>query len=143
MGLIVRDLLRISSLIPAGAVGIYIRVLKRYLSAPYKLRFKPIIVGEILKVERILAGNIMLKTPEIVKYIKGREITFTLTVPSMGNYDNLYISEESWVVLRDEYGIIPEEFVLTVKLTKAIIEEKEIKIYPRKDIEHPYEPSYE
>ncbi|RLI83206.1 hypothetical protein DRP04_01975 [Archaeoglobales archaeon] len=137
MGLIVRGTLQISGVYPSGAVGIYMRVLRRYLSVPYKLITGTIITGEIMKVERIFSGRTPLSPTEVVSGLEYNPIEFILSTYPLGDYDELYISESVWPELRDNYGIIPEEYVFQVKLTKAILEGEEIKIYPMKDIIHP------
>jgi|Deesub1362B_J571_1020462.scaffolds.fasta_scaffold05167_4 hypothetical protein len=137
MGLIVRGTLQISEVYPTGAVGIYMRVLKRYLSVPYKLTTGTIITGEIMKVERIFFGRTPLSPSEVVSGLEHSYIEFVLYSYPVGDYDELYISESVWPKLRDNYGIIPEEYTFQVKLTKAVLDGEEIKIYPMKDIIHP------
>ncbi len=128
MALIFRDLLRMGIIdAPKNAVNIRISIPSKYLSEPYELPNDALIFGEILDVYDWL-GNPVKDVDELV----GSEITFILR--RFFNTDYLYLSRNSWLILRD-YGILPNEYQIKVKITSAKFDEEEIKIYPKVDKE--------
>ncbi len=136
MALMVKGQLYSGVLPPLGATKAYIVVLKKYLSEPYELRDRTVLIGELVDVER-LTGFGPTKDPNLpLSELKGKSLKFILRLGLLGEYDELYISKDSWPLLRD-YGILPGEYLLTVKITKAIVDNKEIEIYPKRDITHP------
>jgi len=136
MGLIIASKLEVRMyLIEKGKhVGIFIPLPKRFLSEPYNLEsFKYYIVeGELLDIE-ILEKSIDEKLIERVQNeLKGKKLTFYLRV-EFGKIDSLYLSEDSWKIIRD-YGILPGNAKLKVKLTSIEIDGKKEEIYPKRDI---------
>ena len=128
MALIFKDILR-SGIIdaPEKAVNIRITVPSKYLSEPYELPDNALIVGEILEIYDWLG-----KPVKNIEELIGSEITFILR--KFFNTDYLYLSRESWEILRD-YGILPNEYQLKIKITTAKFGERIIRIYPKVDKE--------
>ena len=113
--------------------GFYLLVPKKYLFDPYNLKIFETyeVEGEVLDVKKVygeLVGD-EVKVKELV----GAPLKFILTPSVIGSYDYLYITEESWSILRD-YGVLPGDFILKVKLTRIKIEEKVVDIYPKRDV---------
>ena len=105
-----------------GASMVYIEIDKKYLSKAYELPRNSKIVGEIIDIQ---TGK------EFEGELKGKEISFIL-IPTFGTTDYLYLSKDSWRILRD-YAILPGESLINVKLEKAVVNEKEILLYPKRD----------
>ena len=112
--------------VPEHAVNISLLVPKDHLSTPYELHDDAIIHGEILEIEEI--GK-EFKADELI----GREIEFKLQLGYLGYHDWLYFSKDSWPLLRD-YGILPGQFEITVRLKEIGIDGKTVAIYPKRDV---------
>jgi hypothetical protein len=113
--------------------GFYLLVPKKHLSDPYNLKILETyeVEGEVLDVKKVygeLVGD-EVKVKELV----GTLLKFILTPSIIGSYDYLYITEESWSILRD-YGVLPGDFILKVKLIRIKIGEKVVDIYPKRDV---------
>ena len=126
MGLIVEDLIKSNSYSyfkPENATSVYLAVQDKYLSVPYELHEGSIITGQILGITDIMGRGV-----EEVKNLIGSTITFVIV--NVVGIDYLFISRDSWPPLRD-YGIVPEDYKLKVKIISARVNEEEIEIYPR------------
>ncbi|CAD6494794.1 MAG: hypothetical protein EMLJLAPB_00952 [Candidatus Argoarchaeum ethanivorans] len=124
MGLIVEDLIKSNSYLkPENAASVYLAVQDKYLSVPYELHEGSIITGQILGITDIMGRGV-----EEVKNLIGSTITFVIV--NVVGTDYLFISRDSWPLLRD-YGIMPEDYKLRVKIISARVNEEEIEIYPR------------
>lgn len=99
----------------------YVSILSTYLSIPYELPSGCKVEGEVIEVKH--RGQVL---PEL----KGKRVTLLLY--RLVNLDNLFFSKEIGYEFRD-YGLI-EPFEISLKLEKAIIDTKEITIYPKRDI---------
>ncbi|WP_457549672.1 hypothetical protein [Archaeoglobus sp.] len=92
---------------------------KKYLSDYYMLETGSKIEGEITSVEPSI--------PEI----EGLPVSFVLFVQPIGTNDYIYFYEDSWRKLAD-YGLIPDETVMKVKLVKAngktIFAKRDVKV---------------
>lgn len=113
--------------------GIYLSVPKKYLFDPYNLKVLETyeVEGEILDVRKIhgeLVGD-EVKIKELV----GTSLKFILFTNIIGSYDYLYITEDSWSIIRD-YGVLPGDFILKVKLTHIKIGERVVEIYSKRDV---------
>lgn len=127
MGLILKRTLESRGIIvPAGAVNIFLYVPKDRLSEPYELQENAVILGEILEIKEI--GK-EFKADEMV----GKEIEFVFHLGALGSYDWLYFSRDSWPLLRD-YGILSEDFIITVILKEIRTDGETIPIYPKRDV---------
>ncbi len=127
MGLILKGILKSRGIIvPEGAVDIFLYVPKDCLSEPYELQDDAVIHGEISEIEEI--GK-EFKADEII----GEEIDLILRLGYLGYDDWLYISRDSWPLLRD-YGILPEHFTITVSLKEIRTDEETVAIYPKRDV---------
>ena len=127
MGLILKGKLESKGIIvPEGAVDIFLYVPKDHLSEPYELQDDAVIHGAISAIEEI--GK-EFKADEII----GEEIDFIVRVGYLGYSDWLYISRDSWPLLRD-YGILSEDFIITVILKEIRTDGETIPIYPKRDV---------
>jgi hypothetical protein len=118
---------------PGKYVGIYLDIPKKYLSIPYNLKSSNYydVEGEILDIKKFYG---VLEKDEIkIREVIGKNINFVLYVFGLGINDSLYIAESSWPLLRD-YGILPEDYVLKVKLLRIKVDNNVIDIYPKRDI---------
>lgn len=70
---------------------------------------------------------------EVKRELLNKEIKFVLRVSIVGNIDQLFVSKDSWPLLRD-YGIIPEDHGLKVRLKRMLIDQETIEIYPKRDL---------
>jgi hypothetical protein len=80
---------------------------KKYLSDYYMLETGSKVEGEILSV-----------LEPLIPELEGLSVRFVLFVQPIGSVDYLYFDEDSWRKLAD-YGLMPDETVITVKLVKA------------------------
>jgi len=127
MGLILKRVLRGEGVfVPEGAVNIFLRVPKSFLSEPYELQDDAVVLGEIMGIEGI--GE-EFEADELI----GKGIEFVLRQGYLGSDDWLHFSRNSWPLLRD-YGIFPDYFQITVILKETRIDEKTIPIYPKRDV---------
>lgn len=124
MGLIVENFIKSDDLLkPENAVSAYLLVPSKYLSEAYELVDGSIIAGEILGIKDLLGRDV-----EGREEVIGAKISFVLVTVFSNDY--LYISKDSWPLLRD-YGIIAEDYSLRVRITTATVNEEEIEIYPK------------
>ncbi len=127
MGLILKGTLKsMGIIVPEGAVDISLYVPRDRLSEPYELHDDAVIRGEISAIEEI--GK-EFKADEII----GEGIDFILHLGYIGYGDWLYISRDSWPLLRD-YGILPKHFIITVRLEEIRTDKETIPIYPKRDV---------
>jgi len=127
MGLILERMLKSEGVfVPEGAVNIFLRVPKSFLSAPYELQDNAVVLGEILGVEEV--GR-EFEADEMI----GKEIEFVLRQGYLGSDDWLHFSRNSWPLLRD-YGIFPDYFQITVVLKEIRTDGETIPIYPKRDV---------
>jgi hypothetical protein len=117
---------------PGKYVGIYLYIPKKYLSIPYNLKSSNYydVEGEILDIKK--SYGVLEKDEIKIREIIGKDINFVLYV-GFGTYDSLYIAENSWPLLRD-YGVLPEDYVLKVKLLRIKVDNNVIDIYPKRDM---------
>ena len=128
MGLILKGTLESRGIVvPEGAVNIFLYVPKDRLSELYELQDDVVILGEILEIEEI--GKEFKEADEMV----GKEIEFVVHLGALGSYDGLYLSRDSWPLLRD-YGIFPDYFMIKVILKEIRSDEETIPIYPKRDV---------
>lgn len=127
-----RWLLSGSLLVPEGAVDAYLVVPKSKLSTPYNLPANSILIGKITGIERV-GGGLSEEEKEVAQKIIGNTIEFILLVLLLGTNDILHITNNSWPILRD-YGILPMEYAIEVRLKEAKFDEKSVEIYPGRDI---------
>lgn len=113
-----------SSGIPEEAIGGYIFVNKNLLSIPYAVGSGTKIEASILKLTDSKSKNI----PEL----ESEKIIF-IFVKGSGSRDFLFISNESWTILRD-YGIILDGTYISIKIEKIIKGTEETLIYPKRDV---------
>ena len=127
MGLILKRVLESGGIfVPVGAVNMFLRVPKSFLSAPYELQDDAVVLGEISGVEEVGGA---FEADEIV----GKETEFVLRQGYLGSDDWLYFSRNSWPLLRD-YGILPEHFIITVSLNEIRTDKETVAIYPKRDV---------
>jgi len=108
---------------PTGISNFYLEVSKKYLSDYYSLHTNCKIFGEIIGI----IGD------ENLYGLEGMLVEFVLEVMPLGSVDNLFFSDKSWYEVRD-YGIIPEETKLKVRLIEAVIDKERIRIFPKRDV---------
>ncbi len=99
----------------------YISILSTYLSIPYELLSGCRVEGEVIEVKH--RGQVL---PEL----GGKKVV--LLLHRFVNLDNLFFSREIGYEFRD-YGLI-EPFEISLKLEKAIIDTREIPLYPKRDV---------
>lgn len=114
------------------AVRVFLRVPKRLLSEPYELGDGAAVSGEILEVKKWLSSPTEEEV-SVFRELAGKSVEFALLTQILGTEDHLYLTRETWSLLRD-YGILPEDYVLRVKLVKAEYEGKELDIYPKRSV---------
>ena len=133
MGLILEDILKeetIRSMVPEGAMSVYLLVPKRSLSMPYELVDDSVVTGEIREIKTWPEGV----TDEAAHEIVGREIEFVLRLTHLGNFDDLFILKKSWPLLRD-YGILAGQYRIKIILKEAKFDGEGVKkIYPKRDL---------
>jgi len=100
----------------------YVEVSKKYLSDYYLLDTGSRIHGKILKAHP--------RTSQI----EDTEVEFILFKQPLGSTDKLYFTESSWCSLRN-YGLIPDETILKIKLTKVKHNYEIIELFPYRDVE--------
>jgi len=102
-----------------GVSSFCLAIPKKYLSDYYMLETGSRIEGEIISVEPSI--------PEL----EGLSVSFVLFVQPIGAYDYLYFDEYSWRKLAD-YGLLPDETIVTIKLVKAngrtIFAKRDVKV---------------
>jgi hypothetical protein len=114
-------------------VGVYLPIPKKFLSEPFSLRslIHYDVEGEILDIRKFLGE---LEKEELkLREVIGSKVKFILVRILVGTYDCLYISETSWPLFRD-YGILPGDYVLKVKLTHIKVGKNVVEIYPKRDV---------
>ncbi len=127
MGLILKRVLKGEGVfVPEGAVNIFLRVPKNFLSSPYELQDNAVVLGEIMEIEEVGGA---FEADEMI----GKELEFVLSRSYIGSDDWLYFSRNSWPLLRD-YGIFPDYFQITVILKEIRIDEETIPIYPKRNV---------
>jgi len=140
MGLIVEGLLQKGYAVEGLHVGIYLLVPRKYLSNMFLLKRRTYYtvkgVIEDIKKAPYFSVSIAPEELDVISKLRGSEIEFVLFPPLIGLYDSLYISNKSWELFRD-YTIIPEDYILRVKLTRITIDKEkplEMEIYPYRDV---------
>lgn len=108
-------------LVEKNASMYYISILSTYLSTPYELPSGTRVKGEVIEVKH---------RGQIIPELRGRKADLLLY--RLVNLDNLFFSRENGYEFRD-YGLI-EPFEISLKLDKAIVDAKEIPIYPKRDV---------
>jgi len=142
MGLIVEGPLQKGYAVEGLHVGVYLSVPRKYLSDMFLLNrgthytVKGVI--EDIKKAPYSGASIAPEELDVIGKLRGSEVEFVLSPPLIGSYDYLYISNKSWELFRD-YAIIPEDYIIRVKLTRITIDidkEKplEKEIYPYRDV---------
>jgi len=140
MGLIVEGPLQKEYAVDDLHVGVYLWVPRKYLSDMFQLK-RPanyIVKGVIEDIKKApnFGVSIAPEEREVISRLRGSEVEFVLYTPFIGTYDYLYISNKSWELFRD-YAIIPEDYILRVKLTRITIDKEkplEKEIYPYRDV---------
>jgi len=112
--------------VPEGAVNMFLRVPKSFLSSPCELQDDAAVLGEIVGVEEVGGA---FEADELI----GKVIRFLLRQGYLGSDDWLHFSRNSWPLLRD-YGILPDYFQIAVILKEIRIDGKIIPIYPKRDV---------
>ncbi len=116
---------------PKDATPFYISVPTLYLKEVYyEIQIGAKILGKILKM--VVFGtkdNLIYK--EEISELSGKSIEFIFG-GTMLVHDKLYISKNSWKILRD-YGALAGSHI-SAKLEKAVIDSEEITIYPKRDV---------
>jgi len=140
MGLIVEGHMREGYAVEDLHVGVYLSVPRKYLSDMFLLKrgtYYPVKgVIEDIKKAPYFGASIAPEELDVISKLRGSEVEFVLLPPFMGFYDYLYISNKSWELFRD-YAIIPEDYILRVKLTYITIDKEkplEKEIYPYRDV---------
>lgn len=132
MGLIITRNLNYWALDPLeNSSNVYVSIPKMRLSRPYNLPSGSILTGELLKV--IPKFGLSPQARRVFDELKKRPIKFILLTLKGGYDDNLFISSETWLQLRD-YGIFPDTFVIKFKINEVTIRDKTLKIYPKRDV---------
>ncbi len=131
MGLIVRESLFSIDLNVKNVSNIFINIAKKGLTASYKLPEASIIKGVLLDIYPKV--RIRVSDRKILDELKGKQMKFVLVKRKTGSYDTLFFSASSWSILR-EYGILPEDFEIKVKINEAIVKDNIIPIYPKRDV---------
>jgi len=119
-----------------NASNVYIIVERKLLSNPYELQPSTYLHGLILDIRSIDLENQKKyggDYKKIADYFRKTAFGFYLYKNVTGNYDWLFLSSDSWRMIRD-YGILPEEFLISVKITTAQVENIWIEIYPNRDV---------
>jgi hypothetical protein len=123
-------------------VGVYLSVPRKYLSDMFQLKRLAhyTVKGVIEDIKKIpyFGASIAPEELDVISKLRHSEVEFVLSPSFMGFYDYLYISNKSWELFRD-YAIIPEDYIVRVKLTRITIyidKEKplEKEIYPYRDV---------
>lgn len=110
-----------------GASLMRITVEKSYLSVPYEIKPRTKISGEIITFyEKNMGGVTKISGMPPLK------VDFILMPANVGT-DSLYISEESWAVMRD-YGLLPDKIVLDIILRTIHLGDEKIEIYPKRNV---------
>jgi len=133
--LLVRDVIKQGMPIP-GASNIYMIVDSRYLSGPFSIMIfdDAVCYGEIVGISRVSKAE----TPSELKELKGRQVSMKVIPGVILGVDFLYFKKESWELLRD-YGVIPNEYEVTVRISE--LEKKtpvgkieRHKVFPKREV---------
>lgn len=120
---------------PPGGSYFYFKVGNTYLSRVYEeLQDKTEIFGKILAIRElelnlVHASYEKINIPELEEKETNR---FILMINP--DADWLYISQEDWHIIRD-YGIIKGTYEIEVRIDYAVVGDKKIPIYPKKDVD--------
>ena len=135
MGLILKDLLfEMIGKPPEGATSNYLGVSKDYLSKPYKLPERAVISGKILEITKLTGMPLNEDEKKGMEELRGKDLEFILSLSYAGTNDYLYISTDSWPILRD-WGILPKYYYVSVNLIKAAYDGTVVDIYPKRDVQ--------
>ncbi|MHC1611062.1 MAG: hypothetical protein ACXQTW_05650 [Candidatus Methanospirareceae archaeon] len=104
-----------------GSSDLYLEVDSEYLDA-YDIKEGDKLIGKILEVGRCPGES---EYPDLEE----KEVSFIVG----GIRGRIYLSERDWLMFRDR-GLIKSGFWLNMRFSKAIIEGKEIEIYPKADV---------
>jgi len=134
MGLLIEGVISRGFIFREGVSPYYLQVHKEKLSYPYGIHpgKSALVVGEIIEIKPRFR-ELTDEERKLFQSLKGRRLEFHLECLYIGSYDYLYLTENSWKYVRD-FGILPDEYVLTIRLTKIKINGKEMAIYPYRDI---------
>lgn len=133
MGLILRRVLYSIDASLEGASRVFIWVPKRTLSQPYELPMYSILQAKILEVA-LRERGLSAEEKKIFDELIGKPIDFILVLRKTGTDDALFISSSTWPTLRD-YGVLPEQFEIELKIEKARFDDKILSIYQKRDVE--------
>jgi len=132
MGLILTRILYSVDASLENASRIFIWVPRRALSLPYELPMYSILKGEILNVdtaEAVISGDLK----KILEELRAKPIEFILFKRKTGSQDALFLSSDTWPTLRD-YGVLPEQYEIEVRICEARFDDKTVDIYPKRDV---------
>lgn len=110
---------------PAECSPVRITLEKKYLSLPYNLDSDDKIIGEVNGIYNRF--GVPITTPGFKIAIMFKLFSANVTT------DSLYITKDTWAVLRD-YGVIPDDTMIGVKIIEVESHGVKTKIYPHRDI---------
>ena len=135
MPLLVRDIIKQGIPLP-NASNIYITVDSKYLSVPFSILIfdSAVCYGEIIDISRVLKA----KTPPELRELHGKRISMRIVPGVILGVDFLYFESESWSLLRD-YGVIPNEYEITVKILQlekrvACGKVEKYDVFPKREV---------
>lgn len=131
MGLIFNSFLKSGFSTVENISNQFFEIPKKFLSFPFKLSNWNTIEGIILAITSPF--GLTSEDEKILGELNQTPITLYIQKIILGTADNLYIRDVDWEKIRD-YGILPDRYVFTLKLTKILQDNQEIQIYSRRDV---------
>ena len=99
------------------------------LSKPYSLAEGDELIGRIVELYELREG--LPYVDEALKELWGADVRLVLRPLLSGDY--LFLSEETWEMLRDYGVVVPGRYVFKLEIYKAVRETgEEVEIYPRR-----------
>ncbi len=137
MGLIIEAQILHRVSIAKGVSPFYLNIPKDRLSKPFGINpFSNYFVSGILLDVVFLTRPLDVMDKDVKKaldFARGKAVEFKIYVPYVGNYDQIFFTNQSWTILRDS-GFITSDYQVKVRLDKLRFDEIETEIYPVRDI---------
>lgn len=137
MVLYITSILKYSEIDVKDVSNYYLEVPKVVFTKTYPVNPRTKITAEIEDIENVQVFYVSVKEYDekwesLVKELK-KTVSFYYVRLPLGEYDRLYLYNEYWRLLRD-YGILPDEYVLKIKISFVDSIEGYLEVFPRRDM---------